>query len=508
MQNNGFEPLYYGERLKVLNPLGDSGFATFWSPIATGLKKLAEADPKLVTAESRIAVVGNLYGDGMYAMLCNLLNNPQVRHLASAGQDLSGCAREIEAFLAAGSEPATILGKRMRRIIGTARYLPDVAEFDEAALRARLSYRHFGQLSAPDLAMQMRDYFAGLPRGGGASARRKVDIPKPNAKDFSYRPSHVGGHQVLRRRPLEAWRELVTRTMRFGRPVALKKGMRLELLNAKVVISEPAEETAEHLQAYGFDLQRFQNYQRKILDPALPESISYTYGNRIRNYFDAGRGPLDALEAAAARMRDNVETRHAYIALWDTARDLGDDESEASVPCLTTLFFRKSEDKLTLTATYRSHNLLTAWLENVYGLMALQRFVAERAGLPAGAITVISHSLGADPESPRFAVGESVAAEWDRDDDIDPASGKPVLREDPNGYFALSVDEHERVIIADHMFEGVLIKRYTGARAEEIEAAVSADMAVSLVSHALWLGRELARNEAKLKSLPKPDQRS
>jgi hypothetical protein len=93
-----------------------------------------------------------------------------------------------------------------------------------------------------------------------------------------------------------------------------------------------------------------------------------------------------------------------------------------------------------------------------------------------------------------------VRAAWDRDDDLDPGAGKPVLREDPNGYFAFSIDEAKGTIIADHLFEGVLIKRYEAAKAEAIEAEVSADMAISLVSHALWFGRELARHEAKLKT--------
>ena len=34
---------------------------------------------------------------------------------------------------------------------------------------------------------------------------------------------------------------------------------------------------------------------------------------------------------------------------------------------------------------------------NLYGLMAIQAWVAKRAGLPPGAIVVVSHSLGLDP---------------------------------------------------------------------------------------------------------------
>jgi hypothetical protein len=495
-----FEPLYYGERLKVLNPAGDVGFITFWSPIAKAVEKLAEIDADLAGGRGRVAVVGHLYGDGLFAMLCNLLNNPQIRHLVSAGQDLSGCAGEIAAFLAHGTEAVEMLGKPMRRIIGTTRILPALADFDEAALRARLSYRHFGQFSAPDLISALGGHLAALPTGESRpEPRQPVAIPTPGEGDFSFLPSDPGSHQVLRRRPLEAWRELVVRVLRFGRPVTLHKGTRLELINAKVVIAEPEEETAELLAIFGFNLDRFHEYQRKILQAALPEGISYTYGHRLRAYFGPAAAPVDTLAAAIAKLQQNPETRHAYISLWDSARDITSAQaSDASTPCLTTLFFRRAQGKLTLTATYRAHNLLTAWLENVYGLMAIQKHVADAVCMPIGPITVISQSLGADPASSRFAIGDSVRAAWDRDDDLDPATGKPVLREDPNGYFAFSLDEAKGTIIVDHLFEGVLIKRYEAAKAETIEAEVNADMAISLVSHALWFGRELARNEAKL----------
>lgn len=44
------------------------------------------------------------------------------------------------------------------------------------------------------------------------------------------------------------------------------------------------------------------------------------------------------------------------------------------------------------------HETRDAWLLNVYGLMATQAWVADRVGLPPGAIVVISHSLGLDPK--------------------------------------------------------------------------------------------------------------
>ena len=290
------------------------------------------------------------------------------------------------------------------------------------------------------------------------------------------------------------------RVMRFGRRVELRKGPRFELLNAKAVIAEPADDPPAALASYGFDRAAFAVYQEEILRPELPEGIAYTYGNRLRGHFPQGEGS-DTLQSAIDLLRADPRTRHAFVSLWDNGVDLSDQNGRRrrSVPCLTTLFFRLSGDRLTLTATYRAHNLLTAWLQNVYGLMAIHRHVADGAGLPTGAITVVSHSLGIDPSSPRYETARLVAEGWSRDDDVDRRTGKTALREDPNGYFVVSVDRERGCIVADHRYGGVLVKRYEAERASTIEQQVSADMAVSLVSHALWLGRELTRNEQLLR---------
>jgi thymidylate synthase len=199
------------------------------------------------------------------------------------------------------------------------------------------------------------------------------------------------------------------------------------------------------------------------------------------------------------RVREPSE--EAAKPLGEAAKPLGEaakPPEEAGAPCLTTIFFRKVGDALSLTATYRAHNLLTAWLRNVYGLMAIQRHVAEQCEMEIGSVTVISHSLGLDPSSPHFQLARALCEGWRRDDDRNQETGKYSLREDPSGYFVVSVDEHEGCIVAEHRFRGVLIKRYSGERADRLANEISGDMAVSFVSHAMWLGRELARNEAIL----------
>jgi thymidylate synthase len=121
--------------------------------------------------------------------------------------------------------------------------------------------------------------------------------------------------------------------------------------------------------------------------------------------------------------------------------------------------------------------------------MAIQRHVAEALGLPVGPITVISHSLGADPSSDRYRA--ALARARDR-------RPRRELDEDPMGYFVVSLDGDE--ILAEHRFEGALIEQYRSDRADRIAHQIAADMAVSLPSHALWLGQELAKKEQLLRA--------
>jgi len=496
-----FEPLYHEDLLHVVNPLGDIGIVTLWSPVRTVMRKLDAVAPDLIDpARGRVAVIANLYGDGMLAMFCNLLYNPGIRHLVALGEDLGLATRhEIEAFLERGLEDDVMLGKPVLRVPGTQRVFPVVSGFDADRLRRRLSFRYLGRLSRPGLAEELAAYVDTLTRApaGEGPDRVRVELPRDVEPEYSFRPSEPAAHQVVRKRPLDCWEELVVRTMRFGRPVQLRKGPRLELLNAKAVVTEPEPEPAEQLAEYGFDLSRFEAYQRRMLDPKRPEGLAYTYGNRLRGYFEQPDGRSDSLERAIELIQADPETRGAYISLWDTAVDLA--EPGAATPCLVTLFFRRASEHLTLTATYRSHNLLWGWLENVYGLMAIQRHVAERVEMPPGSLTVISGSLGIDPTSPRYSLARSVAERWQTDDDVERAAGKRVLRQDPNGYFIVSVDRDRGCIVAEHRYGGVLVKRYEAERAVTIERAVAADMAISLVSHALWLGRELTTKERLLR---------
>jgi thymidylate synthase len=71
---------------------------------------------------------------------------------------------------------------------------------------------------------------------------------------------------------------------------------------------------------------------------------------------------------------------------------------------------------------------------------------------------------------------------------------------DPHGEFTMTIDRATWEIVVEHSLNGMKIGEYRGKSSEEIERQLARDVAVSEISHALYLGRELARREYEMKA--------
>ncbi len=481
-----FEPLYFGDRLLMVNPYGVVGVVTLWSRPEYVMARFREAGVDLDPATSPIAAFGTLYGNGLRELLRNLLWNPQIQTLLICGHDRSGSNQELLNFFTQGLEPGESSPVEFRSETGLA-YAP---------MRIRGTHRLIDPLVTPGLfSPGPKLQWLGDPQGEATLAairsvfssfelnrallpemrRPEKPLPLPEVRT-QYFPSNPRGHQVVQEGPLEAWLDLVYLLTRFGRRVRLKKGERLELQNVRVVVEEPREAEAERLQALNLDPGKVSRYFLEFLDGNLRPDEAYTYGHRLRTYFG-----LDAVAVLAARLREDPEDRKAYFTLWDNTRDLTAEESR---PCFVSAFFRKFADRLTLTATFRTHNALDAWLLNFYGLMALHQEVANRAGLPPGAITVFSQSISIDPKELDRALLLAGNERWQ-------------MRLDPMGYFRVTLDGED--ILVEHRFEDVTLKEYRGRTAVGLQHQLARDLALSDINHAMYLGRQLAKAEMALK---------
>jgi thymidylate synthase len=486
-----FDPLYFGDRLMTVNPWGDVGVVTLWSNPEQARKIIVEAGVDMNPESSRIAAVGNLFGNGLPELLRNLLYNPQIQCLIIMGQDLSGSRQELINFFELGIEPVDYLGTPSHRVVGTNRIIDGMVTPDMFEPPIRLV--PLGLLSDAKTAAGVRQAIESLPRLKEIErVRRAVPIPKAEVQRF---PSEPRNHNILRATPLEAWLELIFRLVRFGHRSKLRKGEKIELQNVKVIIEEPIEDDESALGEYGFSLEHFREYQRRMLDGRKPPDLIYTYGNRMRGYFEADGQPIDGLQVMIERLQNDPESRHAYMTLWDNSTNL---VTGKHCPCLVSIFFRKFEDRLTLTTTFRTHNAMDAWLENIYGLMAILRYVAKGANMRPGALTVFSHSISVDAAALEKA--KSIAKSKTTDHPINRETGKVDLRFDPNGEFTVTVDSETGEIVVQHSWRGAKIHEYRGKTAETLENQLARDGALSEISHALYVGREMARKEVQLKS--------
>jgi thymidylate synthase len=492
-----FKPLYYADKVRIVNPAGDVGIVTLWSRPDNVCNVLAQRGVDL-SSSSRIAVVANLFGNGLPHMLRNLLHNPQIRYIMVCGKNLSGSREHLANFFEGGLEETEFLGAKAHRIVGTQRIIDDGVRPEDFKSPPLVSL--FGEeVSNDDTATSMKTHLLGLPSQRSCEEERIIPppIPEPQVTRF---PSNPAGHFIVRRTPMEAWQELVFRLYRFGhRNKVAKSGgeeERIELLNTHVVIEEPDEEDAEVLASFGFSLEKFRGYGARLLDPVLPSDLHYTYGHLLRT--GLGKEPVDSLRIIGERLQAEPESRHGYTVLWRNDPHL---VTAKHCPCLASIFFRKFEGKLTMTATFRAHNAMDGWPENLYGLMSIQRFVAGIAGQPPGSISMISQSISIDPNSLEKA--KRIVEGKTTDQVLDLSTGKLGPRMDPHGEFTMTIDTEAEMIVVEHMFQGMKLAEYRGRTAVEIEQELARDDAVSVISHALYLGRELGRKEIELKAIRK-----
>ena len=505
-----FKALHFADRLTVINPQGTIGVVTLWSKPDYVIERFRQAGVDLDPATSPVAVFGNLYGNGLREMLRNLLYNPQIQTLLICGHDRSGSAHELFSFFNDDLEPVDSDLVRYKSLSGiekvsilkigdTNRLIDDLVKPQQFKFYSEgIPEVVLIQPSDPqdenflESVKQFIDGFIKHPLPVGKDDRIEIPLPEVEVQCF---PSNPRGHQVVRDTPLEAWRELLFLLSHFGRRVTLKKGDRLELQNIKVVVEKPKADSDNDLQTYNIDPDKFRKYQKDIVKSKIrPDKPSlkgqarllkwvqlrpdetYNYSERLRTHFG-----LDGLERCVMRLRKDAEDRKAYLTLWDNFKDL---KAPFGHPCFVSLFLRKYDKKLTLTATFRTHNALDGWFQNFYGLMAIQKWVAKRVNMHTGPITVISHSISLDPrelDRAMLIIGQ-----------------RPFkVNLDPMGYFRITLDGKE--ILVEHRFEDVTLKEYRGKKAERLQHEIARDVALSDINHAIYLGRQLAKAEMALK---------
>jgi thymidylate synthase len=128
------------------------------------------------------------------------------------------------------------------------------------------------------------------------------------------------------------------------------------------------------------------------------QGFVYTYGNRLRAHFKN----TDQIEQAINRLNQCRQSRRAISITWDQVLDSKSEE----VPCMILVDFKIRDNELYTTALWRSHDIYGAWFPNAVGLTYLSQYVAGKADVRIGNITI--HSISAHIYEVNFKEAEQL----------------------------------------------------------------------------------------------------
>ncbi|KJH71197.1 thymidylate synthase [Aliterella atlantica] len=298
------------------------------------------------------------------------------------------------------------------------------------------------------------------------------------------------GHRIEGKTIAETWVKIVHRIKTTGtiRPTGYD-GQWQELIDLMAIVTDEPEGFYFPEPNYlPCDRTFISEYVSQILDDApTVEGVKYTYGQRLRSHFG-----LDQVEQAIGKLIADIDSARVVMSLWDVQ----DGEANSSPPCLNHIWLRVIDNELSLTATFRSNDMFSAWVANAMGLRALQQHIRDeicdrsKYNLQMGPLITISQSAHIYDDC------------WENADNLIANQYKKAFQErdyaDPSGSFVINIQDSE--IVVEHMTPGTgeVVNCYSGKSATQLCRQIAADCPALQVGHAMYLGCELQKAELAL----------
>ncbi|OKH40161.1 thymidylate synthase [[Phormidium ambiguum] IAM M-71] len=300
-------------------------------------------------------------------------------------------------------------------------------------------------------------------------------------------PGHRYGHRIEGKTIAETWVKIIHRIKTTGtiRPTGYD-GKWQELIDLMAVVTDEPENFYFPEPNYlPIDRTFLEEYISQILDDSpYREGVKYTYGQRLRSWFGK-----DQIEQVINKLVADIDSARSVMSLWDVK----DHEENQSPPCLNHIWVRIVENELSLTATFRSNDMFSAWPANAMGLRALQKHIRDEIAkrsdydLTIGPLITISQSSHIYDDC------------WENADNVIQSQYAKICQQrdyaDPVGNFLITLQED--TIIVEHTTpgSGEVINCYSGKTAKQIYRQIAADCPGIQVEHAMYLASELQKAE-------------
>jgi thymidylate synthase len=436
------------------------------------------------------AVIGQLYSPtrGISLLIRNLLANPHVRFLVilnatKEDHNAGGCECLLDFFRKGFTEGSSDTGRRCwvirSRVVG---YI-DI-EIESGALeQLRQSVEPQEAHSIGEAVSQIKAYaLQDTLEPWGLPLKFPLSTVVPTVL-----PGSRYGHRIEGKTIAETWVKIIHRIKTTGtiRPT-LHDGQWQELIDLMAIITdEPPDFYFPEPNYLPYDKSFIKRYISEILDDAPQgEGVKYTYGQRLRSWFEQ-----DQIEQVIQKLIAEIDSARAVMSLWDVEHDKASD----SPPCLNHIWVRVVDNELSLTATFRSNDMFSAWPANAIGLRALQQHIRDaiaarsKYDLSMGPLITVSQSAHIYDDC------------WENADKLIQSQYAKICQQrnydDPSGSFVISVQDGK--IVVEHMTpgSGEVINCYSGKLASQLYRQITADCPTLQVDHAFYLGTELQKAE-------------
>lgn len=398
---------------------GYIAICTGWTPAKSVASKLDPSD---------YAVIGNLYSAsrGINFLVRNLLANPYVRYLVvinlTREDKISGSVQCLKDFF----ENGVYKGKND---VGKPCWVID--SLVKGYIDIDIPLEVLNQLRSSVTLKDCLTVYSILPTVKEISKPMYGTFIKPWAEPmvFPYseptsevKPGPRYGHRIEGKTIAETWIKILQRIKTTGtiRPTGYD-GKWQELIDLMAIVTDEPEDFYFPEPNYlPLDREYLKNYIPQILDDAnYREGVKYTYGQRLRSWFGQ-----DQIEQVINKLVKEIDSASAVMSLWDSGsgnyqilaehnswrrndyhtivrgeRKGGDsDHNHGGSPCLNHIWVRVVDNELSLTATFRSNDMFSAWTANAMGLRALQRHIRDKIAsqsdydLTIGPLITISQS--------------------------------------------------------------------------------------------------------------------
>lgn len=485
-------PLLYKQVLIVNNPHSHIGVATMWTERQVVAKLLDGLD---------YSVIGNLYSSaGISALIRNIYANPHITKLILWGADLSRSGQALVEFVKNGTDAQNfIIGNSKRGQIE-----PEITREALNLFRQSVEVVNLRGKSPSDLISAVKD----LHRKKSSAFSRPQTFPQTKPQNQTL-PSEQIGFRIHGQTVAQTWLKILNNIKRYGRTketrYARENNLR-ELLNVMAVIY--AENISDpYLPHYlPFTKKDLDVYYPQVISAKIIPGISYTYGQRLRNNHG-----IDQIQ----KIIDLVKTRPFSKKMVAFTADIAHDWSNVhngDTPCLTQVLCSVQDDKLYLTAHFRSQDMVHGWPRNAFSLLKLQDLIAGETGYKKGALTTISHSAHIYADD-YLLIDSILKGSYETELGY---SSRTMFEIDPRGNIVISVEPMAITEVSDGIgidspsYEivvklyapegGLVLQEWRGQSAMEVYISmVNIGDYLVLPSHLVYIGTELQRAEYAIK---------